>query len=267
MSFRGERWADIVERAQSSAPRRARSAIDLEDPAKLAAAARPWPIQEARIVTREGGVRIGIGMESLELAFAQLYHVEPVDPWPALALGWVERGASHSCVLTPAQADAEDFARQVENALEHCAARVPRAIHRGWLEIPEQSWETTDALPGERDEGPMMRGYRVAPGVSDPVVASRIIAHGAPRLITWLAARIRRPPRRIEPRQIVLTQAFVYARTTAGVALRIPAGTLRAVRRTDYGDAVYVFGRNTELLLVFREECPLAAALDARVPK
>ncbi|MCC6876288.1 MAG: hypothetical protein IT378_18415, partial [Sandaracinaceae bacterium] len=49
--------------------------------------------------------------------------------------------------------------------------------------------------------------------------------------------------------------------------LRIAAASLRAMRKTEDGDAVYVFGRNTELLVVHQPDCPLAAALEARAAR
>lgn len=64
---------------------------------------------------------------------------------------------------------------------------------------------------------------------------------------------------------MVLTREHVYVRTRHDARLRAPVRALRAVRRTSFGDAVYVFGRNTELLLV-RQDDELAVALDARVP-
>ncbi len=54
-------------------------------------------------------------------------------------------------------------------------------------------------------------------------------------------------------------------------ALGIPAVALfpatQIERKTEDGDAVYVFGRNTELLVVHQPDCPLAAALEARAAR
>lgn len=262
MAWRGESWAEIVARA-SSGERRARTVAEREDARSLAARAQPFYLPFARVVVTRDGLVLGDGMHSVEVSFAQLYHVEPVDPWPSIALGWVERGESYTSVMTPLEQEADAFAAAVERAAAACQARVPRAAQRGWLELDVVPWERADALPGEREEGPAMRGYRMAPGVADPIVASRTMDTGAPRLLTWIAARLRRPPRRIEPRRVVLTRAFVYVRTSAGDAVRIPLSTLRAARRTSDGDAIYTFGRSTELLLVHQEGCELAAALDA----
>lgn len=263
MSWRGESWADIVARASSTA-RVARSVVERDDPVELAARAQPWTFTSARVVIAPEGIVLGRGMETVEIAFAHLYHVEPVDPWPALALGWVDRGAPCSTVLTPTDDEAPTFAERVEELVETCRQKVPRATVPGWLEIAEVPWERTDALPGER-EGPETQGYRVAPEAPDPILATRSIAAGGPRLLTYVIARVRRPPRRIEPRQIILTRRFVYVRTAEGTTLRVPASTLRAARRTADGDAIYVFGRNTELFLVHRDGCELSARLDERL--
>jgi hypothetical protein len=265
VSWRGERWADIVARAGTS-ERRPRAASEREDPAVLAARASAWTFESVGLSAAPDGLVLGAGMHTVEVAFAVLYHVEPVDPWPSLAVGWIDASVPYRAVLSPAEADADTFAERVASAIEACAQRVPRATARGWLDVPELAWEPVDAMPGEREEGPAMRGYRMAPEAPDPIVAKRTLAVGGPRLFTYIAARLRRPPRRVEPREVVLTRAFVHVRTSGGVKLRLPADTLRASRRTDDGDAVYVFGRNTELLLVHHEGCELTAALDARVP-
>jgi hypothetical protein len=265
MSWRGESWAEIVARA-ATGERRVYAVTAREDARSLAARARPWIVTTASIAVTGDGLALGEGMTSLEVGFTRLYHVEPVDPWPSIAIGWVDGEDSYRTVLSPLDEDAEAFAEAVERAVSVCERRVARAAHRGWLALDVVPWERVDAIPGERAEGPTERGYRVAPGVPDPIIAERTIEVGEPRLFTWLGARVRKPPRRIEPRRIVLTRAFVYVRARTGDAVRIAAASLRAVRRNGYGDAVYTFGRSTELLLVRKEGCELAAALDARVP-
>lgn len=266
MAWRGESWADIVARAATTTPHARRSALESEDRAALAARAQPWAFPVARLETTEHGLILGAQLESVEVAFAQLYHVEPVDPWPSIAVGWVDRGEAYSTVLTPREPEQDPFAFAaiVEEIMTTHAARLSAAAP-GWLAVPVIAWERVDALPGERDEGPAMRGYRMAPEVADPVVARRTTAPGAGSLWTWIWARLLPPPRRIDAREIVLTQRFVYVRTRVGERLRSPASALRASRRTPQGDAIYVFGRNTELLVVHQEGCPLAAALDARL--
>lgn len=264
MSWRGESWAEIVERA-SRATRERRPVAEREAKETLAARAQPWNFELARVAVTDDGLVIGAGMESVVLAFAQLYHVEPIDPWPSLALGWVDRGDAYSSVLAPLEPEADTFARAVEEVVEVCERRIAIATARGWLELPVHPWEPAEAMPGERDEGPAMRGYRMAPEVPDPVIATRKTELPGSSLWTWLWAHLRPAPRRIEPKDVVLTRRFVYVRARDGRTVRIPASLLRTSRRTADGDAVYVFGRNTELFLAWQPECALAAALDARV--
>jgi hypothetical protein len=264
MSWRGESWADIVERA-ARATRERRPIAEREDREALAARAQPWTFEIARVAVTDDGLVIGSGMESVVVAFAQLYHVEPIDPWPSLALGWVDRGDAYSSVLAPREPEADTFARAVEEAVEACERRIAIATARGWLEVPVHPWEPADAMPGERDEGPAMRGYRMAPEVPDPILATRKTDLPTSSLWTWLWAHLRPAPRRIEPKDIALTKRFVYVRTSGGRTVRIPAAFLRTMHRTADGDAVYVFARNTELFLASQPGCPLAAALDARL--
>lgn len=264
VAWRGESWAEIVARA-SKTERRRIPLVERETPEQLAARAQPWTFTTALIEITPDGLVLGAGLGSIEIGFAQVYHVEPVDPWPSVALGWVDRGESYSTVLTPREYLAEDFALRVEEVVTTWEQRVGRAARRGWLEVPVHAWERVDAMPGERDEGPRFFGYRVAPGLADPIVARRTTEAGAPSLWTWLWARLRPLPRRVDAREVVLTQRYVYVRTRAGEALRVPVGTLRTARRTSFGDSIYVFGRSTELLLVQQQGCPVSAALDARL--
>lgn len=263
MAWRGDSWAEVVERAASG--ERRKPVTEREDPAALAARAVPWTLTARARVTPDGLV-LGAAMDAVEIAFAQLYHVEPVDPWPSLAVGWVDGGESCSAVLSPIVHEEDDtFARAVEEVVGACERRVPRMTARGWLDVPVVSWERVEELPGEGEEQPSMRGYRMAPEAPDPVVARRVLALPADSLWTWIWARLRPASRRVEPREVVLTRRFVYVRSRSGERLRLPAETLRTSRATADSDTIYVFGRHTELLLVHLPECPVAVALDARV--
>ena len=262
MAWRSESWEELVARAAKTATRPSTAAADAT---ALAARAELVTFQEVRLALGDGRVTVGGQMESVEFAFTQIYHLEPVDPWPSLALGWVERSVPYRAVLTPIW-NAERFAAAVEQLVTAYDRRVTtHAMPRGWLSAPVLAWERCEALPGEKPEGPMMRGYRMAPEVPDPVLATRKINAGNASLWQWLAARLRATPRRIDPVEVIVTRRFVYARTRAGDRLRLPADTLRTSQRTTHGDGVYVFGRHTELLLVHQPECPVARTLDARL--
>ncbi len=263
MAWRGDSWAQVVARAASGEAQK--RVTEREARAALAARAVPWTLTPRARVT-PGGLVLGAAMDAVEMAFAQLYHVEPVDPWPSLAIGWVDGGESCSSVLTPLRAeDDEPFARAVEEVVDACERRVPRMTARGWLDVPVQRFERVEKLPGEGEEQPAMLGYRMAPEPPDPIVARRVLALPADSLWTWIWARLRPAPRRVEGKEVVLTRRFVYVRTRSDEKLRAPAEALRTSRATADGDAIYVFGRHTELLLVHQPECPVAAALDARL--
>lgn len=268
MAWRGDSWADIVARLPTSS-RSKSEGPELEDATSLAARAQHWQFSPgpARVDVTARGLRIGPGIESVDVPFRRLYHVEPVDPWPSLAIGWVDRGEPYTTILAleRARANPTALARQVDAVAETLRRRAPRALNEGWLAFPIQPWEKTDAMPSEREERPAMGGYRLAPEALDPVVASRVTASGVGSLFTWIWSRLQPVPRRVEPREVVLTKRAVYARTRDGARWRIETAHLRTSRRTSSGDTVYVFGRNTELLLVHQAECPLADALDARL--
>ncbi len=252
-------------RAARTASHARSGAIEVEDRASLAARAQPWVFPMPQIALKDGAIVLGEALESVEISLAQLYHVEPVDPWPSVAVGWLDRGESYAAVMTPGRhQDAGDFAAVVEELVTY-EARGLAAVSLGWLKHPVLPWERVDAMPGEREEGPAMRGYRMAPEVEDPVIARRTTAPGAGALLAWVWSQLVRAPRRIDPREIVLTQRFVYARTRSGDRLRLPVSALRTARRTPQGDVIYVLGRSTELLVVRQEGCELAAALEAKV--
>lgn len=262
MAWRSESWEDIVARAAKTAGARTAASADA---AELAARAELVVFSEPRIVLGDRTVTVGGQMDSVEITFPQIYHLEPVDPWPSVALGWVERGVSHRALLTPRAWEVDRLAAAVEKLVAAYDQRVSHTMPRGWLAVPVIAWERTDALPGEKPEGPVMRGYRMAPEVPDPVVATRTLGAGAPSLWTWIWAKLVAPPRRVDPRQVIVTRRFVYVRTRSGERLRLPIETLRTARRTPGADGIYVFARNTELLLVHQPDCPVAAALDARL--
>lgn len=264
MAWKQESWADIVARAASVDPHGRRALVEVESAESLAARAERWLFSQPHLAVREDGVTLGTAMESIDVSLAQLYHVEPVDPWPSLAIGWVDRGTSYRAVMTPHEQrdDVHAFAAAVEE-LVTTHARTLRAVVPGWTRAPVLAWERVEALPGERDEKPALQGYRMAPRVEDPIVARRVTAPGEGSLWTWLWSRFASPPRRIDPREIVLTQRFVYVRTRSGARLRLPLAALRTSWRTATGDAIHVFGRNTEMLLVHQDGCEVAAALDA----
>lgn len=252
-------------RARSTEPI-TRTAAEREDPAALAARAQPWGWEqpEWKLAVRGDALVLGARIASVVVPYAQLYHVEPVDPWPSIALGWVEGASAYSAVLTPPPGREDECARRVEEAVAACRRRVARVTQPGWLDEPELAWEAAP-FPDERSQVALSQGYRAAPAVPDPIVAHRVIGKGAPALLAWLAGHLVPRPRRLDPTEVLVTRRYVYARARSGRTMRLPLASLRAARGTDLGDRVYTFGRNTELLVVAGDECPVTAALDARL--
>src|SRR5690349_16838890 len=115
MAWKGDSWADLVARAAKQKPRTRRDHAEDRDALAARAHTESFP-PPARIEVLEEGVRIGRDMSSVELALAQIYHLELVDPWPAIAIGWVDRGESYRAVLAPAEPaeDVDAFAARVE---------------------------------------------------------------------------------------------------------------------------------------------------------
>jgi hypothetical protein len=264
VSWKGERWADIVARAAKREPRRLKAALDREPPEALAARARRWEQPIEHVAVRGDTLELGVGIHAVSIELRDLYHLEPVDPWPSLAVGWVDRGIAYRAVAGPEEEDADAFDREVRAAVAAAEERAPRAVHRGWLAVPEVPWAPAEHLPGEVEEGPRGRGYRHAPGRPDPILAVREIRNPAARLFTWVMSRLGRGIRRIEPSKIVVTERFVTVRTADRRILRVPLETLRDDRRSEAG-AVFVFGRRTELLVVDGTGCDVTRVLLGRL--
>ena len=223
-----------------------------------------WEQPEWKLTVRADALVLGASIASVVVPYAQLYHVEPVDPWPSIAFGWVDGASAYSATLTPPRGREDELARKVEEAHAACRRRVARVTHPGWLDEPEVAWEAAP-FPDERSQVALSQGYRAAPEVPDPIVAHRVIGKGAPALLAWLAGRLAPRARRLRPTAALATRRYADARARSGRTLRLPLGALRAARGTELGDRVYVFGRNTELLVVAKDECKVTAALDARV--
>jgi len=144
--------------------------------------------------------------------------------------------------------------------------RAPEASRvLGWLAVPVVPWEPVEAMPSERRKGPLMGDYRLAPEQPDPLIARRAGRLSLRTLVHLLRARFGHA-RGVVPAEVELTRRFLYVRTYGRKVSRIPSDRLRTMWRVGSSASVYVFGRNTELILVDVKECPVARALQERLP-
>lgn len=200
--------------------------------------------------------------QSITVRWRDLLRLEPIDPWPSLRVRYV--GGDTACADTFAPRwrwRVDEFAAAVEALIEHASAHAPAVVHRGWLDQPVIEWERVRELPGGRV--PLGPGaYRSATATGEPIVARRDAPTPFEALLQWTASTPDRPWRD-HPREVVVTDEHVYARRRDRSAWRLPLSSLRAARGAPDGDAVFVFGRHTQLVLPARspEGCPVARAL------
>ena len=161
-----------------------------------------------------------------------------------------------------ARGDELAFEERVSELFEEARARLPAdRVREGWLATPVEEWETVERWPGE-DEGDDGPAYRRSARAPDPVVATRPPPSGGRTMLDWLASSPSRPFGEMV-REARLTSKHLYVRRRCGRIDRMRREALRA--RRGGGDAVYVFGRRTELVLNGRASCPVCQALDAQL--
>lgn len=271
MVWKGDSWENVVKRAANRVRPRvpAPKPKPRESPQELTARSHHWGgIPDMALNVRDDRLILGFGVHSREILFTELYRIEPVDPWPSLALGWVDGDVAYRAVITRSQQPSQEYLENVEAAVSACEKLVPDVTARGWLTIPVHPWEPVLRMPTEGDSVPTLHGYRTAPAAPDPILATTTYSPpptGLKKLFLKFLGD-RDLPRVVLPRQVVLTKGFVYALTPLGDALRLPRELLRTKRKGSLEDTIYVFGRNTELRLPNRDDCRVRPLLDAQVP-
>lgn len=224
-----------------------------------------WAPQELRW----GGEALHVGgphgIHSMVVPWGDVQSIEPVDPWPELLVEWKSYGGAVANARIAPKGDREAFADRVSDLLEAARERVPAASDRvriGWLATPDVRLEDAAGWPGEEPES--HASYRTAPRKPEEVLAVRERPTGLRVLLAWLASSPDRPfsDDVVEAR---LTATHLYVQRRRGGVKRVSRGALRT-RRGDL-DAVYVFGRRTEILLTGRAGCPVCRALDAQLMK
>lgn len=205
-------------------------------------------------------------VDAIVLRWADVWSMALVEPWPQAVIRWPggEIALGPKGLFDPKP---EAFAAEVERLVAHLEEHAPAKVSdRGWLDVPEEPWERVRALPDLASDAILGDGaFRSAPRpVEEPVVAARGPATPFEAMLGWLASSPERPWRE-HPRQVRLTDAYVYVERRDRSVWRIPLDALRARRGERDRDAIYVLGRRTPLILTHRPDCAVRAALDARL--
>jgi hypothetical protein len=210
--------------------------------------------------------------EGIQLRLHQIRELKAVEPWPALQVAWRTKHLELDRTLVPserrfgsggptqAQLAHERMVTDVIARLRANPRAVSIAIDEGWAAFPVVPWAPVEGFPAD---APGAGAFRTAAD-TDPVVARRAPPTPIEKLLIWIASS---PERRLvdTPGEAVLTREHLYARFSGGAVRRLPRHTLRTRKGPADEDAVYVFGRRTQLVLPHREGCLVRAALDEQL--
>lgn len=200
----------------------------------------------------------------LNIPWSGIRFIEAVDPWPKLTIEWHDALGPSWRTFGPISYGPERFEERVIGLIEEARRRLePNQVDAGWIGAPVVTWETVDAMPSGESE-PDGGAYRAG------TKHERLLARRRPGSDLeglYLRFIVGRPPAswRHQPRTVALTRSWVYVEAADRQVRRIRRDALRAVRTNDWGDAVYVFGRKTSLVLLRRDHCPVMEALDVQL--
>ena len=209
----------------------------------------------------------------------ELRRLELLDPWPCFRLSWRSRGARGDDTFGPYAHEAPHaFASAVERLVEAASAHAPSLVRRGWLDVPDVSWEATEGLPEPfvADAAPALGAFRTAardtPTPETTIVARRHAPPTFEALLVWLRSSPARPSVLLPREAVICGDGMLHVRWRDGRCGRIPLDALRLrlnvpLQDEHADDAVYVFGRATRLLLVGRSRCDVAQALDRHLAR
>lgn len=210
----------------------------------------------------EGDPLLTTDVSAIVLRWADPWVLRLVEPWPQAVLRWSGGDVALRPKDLPFHASPEQFADRLEALVQHLEARAPSKVGaRAWLDVPEQPWERVRGMPELPSDTSIGEGaFRSAPRpVEERVVAVREKLTPMEAMWGWLMSRPGRPWRD-HPREVRLTETYLYAERRDRSVWRLPLGTLR--HRTGTSDAAYVFGRRTSLILLHRATCPVRERLD-----
>jgi hypothetical protein len=199
------------------------------------------------------------------LPWREVQCLAAVRPWPCFRV--VHAGASEllaphgrAALVTMRRAA---FAAAVEKLFVYAAPILNKRLMRGWLDAPQIEWERVESMPSLVEPISASGAYREGrPLVEEIATACRPAPDPLEAMVQWLASGPDKPWRE-HPREVRTSAEFVYVLRRDRSTWRIPIAALSD--RRGGGDAFYVFGRSTELLLPQRNVCPVRQILDARL--
>jgi hypothetical protein len=238
-----------------------------DEPPEIDYASGPVAIRPGDITYTRNGFDVGIGMHSYLFPFRDVVAVEAVEPWPCFEVEWRDAGGTSKKRFVPRfRSERDAVGRDVEKLFRYLEReRRGDLAKRGWLDAPVVHWERVKGFPDEeeRDDAAPGAYRRAARTAGETILARREEPSAFETLLDWLASSPDHPWRD-HPRDVAVTDEHVYVRRRDETVHRLPLATLRGVRKNRDLDALYVFGRNTILLLPRRDGCPVLALLDAR---
>ncbi len=193
--------------------------------------------------------------EAIIVPWDDLRELALLDPWPRFRLAWSYPGGSTSELVGPEQpADEAAFGSALERAVAHVEKRAPERVKRGWLDVPVVSWEPVSAMPVDERTLDMVAWLHASPvQLKERVRASRKRT-SYEALLAWLTSRASLPWRE-QARELAVTDDHIYAERTDGTRHRLPLAALRLAFHNESEDQVFVFGRQTRLVLPSRMQC------------
>lgn len=217
----------------------------------------------------------GRALRSMYIRWEEISRIEPVDPFPAIAIECRTNQIRQREVVRPnKRAVLEPFAELALAFLAEAERRRPSVVMPGWTEIAAVPWEAVPSMP---DEAVRTFGgaYRVS-FRSESVIAIREPARLSERVFAGFGAESasreesgfellagRSFPWTLDGANVVLTSDHAYARDHSFCG-RVPLDLLR--RRIALSRVVlYLFGQRTILVVSDRTGCPVQRILDERL--
>jgi hypothetical protein len=229
----------------------------------------------ARAARGEPADACGRALRSMYIRWEEISRIEPVDPFPTLAIECRTNQIRQRELVRPnRRVPLEPFADLALAFLDEAKKRRPSAVLPGWTELAVVPWEPVPSMPNEavRTHG---GAYRIS-FRAESVVATRTPARLSERVLMGFGAEtVSREdsgfelladepfPWTVAGAHVVLTSEHAYVRDR-GVSGRLPLDLLR--RRIALSRfVVYLFGRRTILVVSDRPSCPVQRILDDRL--
>lgn len=204
-----------------------------------------------------------------KVLYQQVREARLDDPWPGIslnvagvegALRFHPRKVHQLFQFEPSDRSFAQFEAVALQLVERIAEHGGAEVDRGWNAVPDVPWEEVHELP-EFSEHKERAGYR---SHQLRVLARRNPPSPFHTLLLWLASSPDKPWRQTT-RELVMTEHQIYQTQYDGDLKRLPLDALRKRLGPSDGDAVYVFGRKSFLLLPHAKGCEVQAELERRL--